>query len=112
VARALARQLLLTELSAEYRGACIRREPCIQMTTLTIRRLDPTVKQRLRLRAAQYGRSIEDEARRILSERCGQMPRAESLADIALRLFGNENGVELELPERQAGCEGVAPDPT
>jgi hypothetical protein len=29
----------------------------------------------------------------------------ESLADIALRLFGDANGTGLELPERQAGRE-------
>lgn len=82
------------------------------MVTLTIRGLDATVRQRLRLRATQHGRSMEEEARHILTEGCGQMPRAESLADIALRLFGDENGVELVLPERQAGRGGVAPDPT
>lgn len=73
------------------------------MATLTIRRLDPTVKERLRVRAAQHGRSMEEEARRILSESCGQASRAVSLADIALRLFGDGHGVELELPERQIG---------
>jgi plasmid stability protein len=75
------------------------------MATLTIRRLDPNVKERLRVRAAQHGHSMEEEARRILSERCGEASRADSLADIALRLFGDDNGVELELPERQAGRE-------
>jgi plasmid stability protein len=42
------------------------------MATLTIRRLDPAVKERLRVRAAQRGHSMEEEARRILSESCGQ----------------------------------------
>jgi phosphopantothenoylcysteine decarboxylase/phosphopantothenate--cysteine ligase len=36
-------------------------------TTLTIRNLDEAVKQRLRVRAAQHGRSMEAEARDILS---------------------------------------------
>jgi plasmid stability protein len=77
----------------------------IQMATLTIRRLDPAVKERLRVRAAQHGHSMEEEARRILSESCGQASRAENLADIALGLFGDESGVELELPVRQTGRE-------
>jgi plasmid stability protein len=36
-------------------------------TTLTIRNLDAAVKQQLRVRAAQHGRSMEAEARAILS---------------------------------------------
>jgi antitoxin FitA len=71
------------------------------MGTLTIRRLDPAVKERLRVRAAEHGHSMEEEARRILSESCGQAPRAENLADIAVRLFGEDNGIELELSPRQ-----------
>jgi phosphopantothenoylcysteine decarboxylase / phosphopantothenate---cysteine ligase len=38
------------------------------MASLTIRRLDDELKQRLRLRAARNGRSMEDEARIILGE--------------------------------------------
>jgi antitoxin FitA len=75
------------------------------MATLTIRRLDPAVKERLRVHAAQRGHSMEEEARRILSESCGQASRAENLADIAPRLFGEDNGIELELPARETGRE-------
>src|SRR5947209_1395550 len=38
------------------------------MASLTIRRLDDELKQRLRLRAARNGRSMEDEARIVLGE--------------------------------------------
>ena len=75
------------------------------MATLTIRKLDPAVKEWLRVRAAQRGHSMEEEARRILSEGCGAAPRPDNLADIALRLFGEEHGVELELPTRRVGRE-------
>jgi antitoxin FitA len=75
------------------------------MATLTIRRLDPIVKERLRVRAAQHGHSMEEEARRILSESCGRISRPENLADIALRLFGEDHGIELELPPREMGRE-------
>jgi plasmid stability protein len=75
------------------------------MATITIRNLDPAVEDPLRVRAAQHGRSMEEDARRILRERCGPMPRPESLADIAERLFGAENGVELYLPARTVGRE-------
>src|ERR1700676_470775 len=38
------------------------------MASITIRGLDDTLKQRLRLRAARNGRSMEDEARTILRD--------------------------------------------
>ena len=76
----------------------------MQMATLTIRRLEPAVKERLRVRAALHGHPME-EARRILSESCGSVSRPENLADIALRLFGEETGIELELPARRVGRE-------
>lgn len=75
------------------------------MASLTIRKLDPAVKDRLRVRAAQHGRSMEEEARRILSESADGGRCPENLADIALRLFGAKGGVELELPPRQMGRE-------
>ena len=36
------------------------------MANLTIRRIDAAVKDRLRVRAAEHGHSMEEEARRIL----------------------------------------------
>jgi len=39
------------------------------MASITIRGLDDSLKQRLRVRAAEHGRSMEEEAREIL--RCG-----------------------------------------
>jgi plasmid stability protein len=36
------------------------------MSSITIRNLDPTLKERLRVRAAQHGHSMEAEARQIL----------------------------------------------
>lgn len=44
------------------------------MATLTIRRLDESVKSRLRIRAAQNGRSMEEEAREILTAGLAQAP--------------------------------------
>jgi antitoxin FitA len=88
----------------------VQHKPDIEMATLTIRKLDPAVKERLRVRAAQHGHSMEEEARRILSESCGQVSCAENLADIALRLFGDNNGIELELPARRMGREPLAFD--
>jgi len=67
------------------------------MPSITIRNIEDRLKTRLRIRAAEHGRSMEEEARCILREALDQQtPR--SLADLALELFGPEHGVELELP--------------
>lgn len=48
------------------------------MASLTIRKLDDAIKAELRLRAAQHGRSVEDEVRTILREAAsGTTPVAE-----------------------------------
>jgi plasmid stability protein len=75
------------------------------MATLTIRRLAPVVKERLRVRAAQRGHSMEEEARRILSESCRLATPAENLAALARHLFGEEHGFELQLAPREMGRE-------
>ncbi|MGA9199263.1 MAG: bifunctional phosphopantothenoylcysteine decarboxylase/phosphopantothenate synthase, partial [Pseudolabrys sp.] len=45
------------------------------MASLTVRQLDESLKQQLRLRAASNGRSVEDEVRNILREaaECAEM---------------------------------------
>ena len=43
------------------------------MAVMTIRNIDDAIKNRLRLRAAMHGRSMEDEARDILREAPGIM---------------------------------------
>ena len=70
------------------------------MTTLTVRNLDPAVKERLRVRAARHGHSMEAEVRRILSEAMQDPEPAGSIVQVARELFGPEHGVELELPPR------------
>ena len=59
-----------------------------RMASITIRQLDEALKKRLRLRAAQSGRSVEDEVRTILREaadgdrrrrRAPPSPRAQSV---------------------------------
>lgn len=71
------------------------------MANLTIRRIDPAVKERLRVRAARQGHSMEEEARRILSEACSDEPPPPGNAYEAIRRhFEPVGGVELELPPR------------
>ena len=70
------------------------------MASITIRKLDEDVKTRLRVRAAENGRSMEEEARVILREAVGEEPVAQDLLSIVRKHFGPDNGVDLELPPR------------
>jgi plasmid stability protein len=71
------------------------------MATITIRKLDERTKARLRVSAAQHGRSMEEEAREILRTALDRQPkRSESLATAIRELFVPLGGVELEQPER------------
>lgn len=72
------------------------------MANLTIRKLDPAVKERLRVRAARQGHSMEEEARRILSANLAEEPA--NAFDRMRRHFAGI-GVELELPPRLPGRE-------
>lgn len=72
------------------------------MASLTIRNLPPTVKERLRVRAAQQGHSMEAEARTILQTALEAPPKPkETLSDLMREMFGHEHGIDLELPPRE-----------
>lgn len=72
------------------------------MASLTIRDLDDSVKKKLRVRAAQHGRSMEDEARHILRAALSQKAPAAPLNmyDAIRRRVEPLGGVELEIPPR------------
>ena len=65
------------------------------MTQLTIRRLDPSVIDGLKKRAAAAGRSMEEEARTILSnavqdeQLARQRATLRKLSDVRNRIFGD-----------------------
>jgi len=71
------------------------------MASLTIRKLDDSVKAKLRIRAAEHGRSMEEEARSIL-EKTLAVPSASrgNMADRIRRRFEPLGGVELNIPPR------------
>ena len=72
------------------------------MYTLTIRKIDDDLKQRLVARAAINQRSMAAELRSILREALVTV-KPKSLADIALRIFGPENGFDMpEIPRSEA----------
>jgi plasmid stability protein len=67
------------------------------MPTLTIRNVDAAVKERLRVRAARHGRSMEAELRCILGEALESGYEQEpNLAEAIRRRFAPLGGVELE----------------
>jgi len=70
------------------------------MASITIRNLDDKVKNRLRVRAAQHGRSMEEEVRNILTETLArEQAKTENLVEIIQELFGPLGGVTLpEVP--------------
>jgi antitoxin FitA len=71
------------------------------MATLTIRNVNPALKEELRVRAARHGRSMEAELRHILQEALGEGRRAEpNLAEAIRRRF---------LP--LGGADEIAPHP-
>jgi plasmid stability protein len=74
------------------------------MATLTIRQLDDTVKAKLRVRAAEHGKSMEEEAREILRQALAPAPAAgETGADLIVSIrkrLEPYGGVDLELPPR------------
>lgn len=70
------------------------------MAALSIRNLDEGVKERLRMRAARHGRSMEAEARAILVDAVSPREPASGLAGALLERFGELGGVELEPPIR------------
>ena len=69
------------------------------MASITIRKIDNELKERLRIRAARKGHSMEEEARLILRRAVNGITGPELLS-LSERLFGENNGVELEIPSR------------
>jgi plasmid stability protein len=70
------------------------------MASITIRNLDDDVKRRLRVRAAEHGRSMEEEARDILRQVVGQPSAPRNLGQAIHARFAALGGVDLALPVR------------
>ncbi len=71
------------------------------MAALSIRDLDDSVKEKLRLRAARNGRSMEAEIRLILTAAATEeeRPRTDLFSALTER-FGRIGGVDLDVPAR------------
>jgi len=71
------------------------------MASITIRNLDDTLKRSLRIRAAEHGRSMEEEAREILRQAVGRRAAPKNLGEAIHRRFAAMGGVDLDLPPRE-----------
>jgi plasmid stability protein len=75
----------------------------VPMSSITIRNLDPAIKERLRVRAAEHGHSMEAEARRILQTtlKGPVRPPASNLYERIRARVDPIGGIDLELPPRE-----------
>jgi plasmid stability protein len=77
------------------------------MSSITVRNLDPSLKERLRVRAAQHGHSMEAEVRNILRTTLNEPlhPPKRNLYERIRARVEAVGGIELELPPREIGRE-------
>ena len=79
-------------------GVAGRRTP---LATITIRNLDDEIKQRLRVRAAEHGRSMEEEARDILRRVMSESASPRDLTAAIRARVARGARADLELPARE-----------
>ncbi len=70
------------------------------MAAVSVRDLDDGVKERLRIRAAEHGRSMEAEIRAILVEAVSGSAPTDGFLTVLSSRFSSLGGVELEVPSR------------
>jgi plasmid stability protein len=74
-------------------------EGVMVMAAITVRNLDDRLKERLRVRAARHGHSMEAEAREILADALTE-PGDANLVRVLRSRFAELGGVDLDLPRR------------
>ncbi len=70
------------------------------MATLTIRDVDDELRARLRIRAAEHGRSMEAEVRAILRDALSRTSIPNGLGSRIHQRFARVGAVDLAAPER------------
>lgn len=70
------------------------------MATLTIRDFDDRLRDQLRIRAAQHGRSMEAEVRAILSQALITQSESSGLGSRIHQRFAAVGSIDLDLPDR------------
>lgn len=72
------------------------------MSSITVRNLDETIKNSLRIRAARHGWSMEQEVRQILQQTVApEQTEAISFAERVNRRFSGLDAESLSLPARK-----------
>lgn len=74
----------------------------LRLVAVSIRGLDERVRERIRVRAARHGRSMEAEMRAILTDAVSEPEEDRGLFGALLERFGALGGTELEIPARSA----------
>lgn len=64
------------------------------MANLSVRKLDDHIYEKLRIRAAKHGVSMEEEARQIIYQ---AIKAPENISDVFQKYFGHELGVDLDI---------------
>ena len=77
------------------------------MASITIRNLDDSIKEQLRVAAAHNGHSMEEEARLILGKALATVDGSGGLGSRIRHRFRNMGGVELDLPARSEKAAAV-----
>lgn len=67
------------------------------MANLSVRKLDKKAYERLRVRAANHGVSMEEEARQIIY---AAVTAPKKISSIFQKYFGKKNGVDLYIEKR------------
>jgi len=70
------------------------------MADVIIRNLDDDIKERLRMRAASHGRSMESEIRAILVDAVTESDERRGMLVTLMNRIGDLGGVDLEVPVR------------
>jgi antitoxin FitA len=79
------------------------------MAAVSIRDLDDTVRDRLRVRAARHGRSMEAEMRAILTAAVREDDSAPGLFSALVDRFAELGGIDLDLTPRATPARAADP---
>jgi antitoxin FitA len=82
------------------------------MTALTIRNFDETLKRKLKIRAAEHGRSMEAEAASILERELTKPAAPKNIGKAVRDRLAKHglDGIDLELPPRSSSRDQVSFD--
>ena len=83
-----------------YLLALIADPEVITVSAVSIRNLDDQVKERLRVRAARHGRSMEAEMRAILTDAVREPGEDAGLFQVLRERASQLGGIELDIPAR------------